>query len=306
MSVATIPRARIRSGLWDQFVEQQHDGWFFHTEGWIDYAMAYAPGSSDESVAFLRDGDIVAVLPSVRTTDGRWTFGGQPSVPLLTTDDAMVEHDMFAPGLKVAWRPGTDDDDVPVPTNGVLSRNETYVVDLWDGDEIAHWRRLRKSYRSLIHQAEGRCEISAISGPGDRTLAAVETIAQNLHIAAAGRRTRSQETWRLMAEWALAGRGLIVLAREQSTQTYIGFAYAIRWKEWSYWMSGATLQRNLQHALQWHMIKALMCDGETRYYEVGHAATHADVSDDKAKNIAWFKSGFGGTRWVVPMVEGQV
>ena len=299
-----VPRAALPRGAWDRFVLAHPEGWFFHSEAWLDYALAYAPGSRDASVAIVSGDEVEAVVPAVLATDGSPTYGGQPMAAPLLGDNIDMEWEMF-PSMRVAWRPGTDIDDITVPSTGTLQRDTTFVVDLWDGDEVAHWRRLRKSYRSLVHQAERDYDIVVASGISQNTQRLVYAVAQDLHVEAAGRRTRSAATWELMTQWASAGQGLVAVAQDRATQAYVGFAYAIRWKHWSYWMSGATLRRNLQHALQWHLMKALMCDGETRYYEIGHAADHAAPDDEKAKNIAFFKAGFGGQRWTVLSVDGS-
>lgn len=206
------------------------------------------------------------------------------------------------PQLRIAWRPGREADQ-EAQTLFTIRPYGTYVADLWDGDESDQWRRLRRSYRSLVHQAEKRYEIAVYSHCEAVRGAPLILRAQMLHRIVAGRQTRCDATWGYQTDWLNAGHGVLVLAIDQVMAEDVGFAYGVRYKDWAYWCSGATTRPNVQHALQWHLMRALRCDGRTRYYEFGWDVT--DKDDEKGRNIAFFKSGFGGTRWTFDVLEDE-
>ena len=104
-----------------------------------------------------------------------------------------------------------------------------------------------------------------------------------------------------MADWAVQGQGIIAIAVNRITSARDGFAYALRWKNWSYYGSGATLRPNLSHALIWHLMRALRCDGETRFFEVGYAAELG--ATEKQIGISQFKAGFGSVKMGRSVVE---
>lgn len=289
-------RAALDRGYWNLCVDADPNGWWFHRAEWLDYALAYTPGSIDHSHALLEKiseerSRATAIVPLVFGPDNKTpVYGGQVHpAPLTNDDDFTVVHD--AP---VVLRPGQDAPSY-LPDDVEFNEHHTNVVDLLDGDEAAHWARVRKSYHSLIRRAEREYDMT-VHSQANVSWALTEQ-ARLLHMAAAGRETRPMKTWVYMDEWMKTGHGVLALARSKATGQLRGFAYAIRYKEWSYWASGATLDKNLQHGLQWTMMNALRCDERTRYYEVGHDADEQD--GEKAQGIAFFKSGFGGTRWPV-------
>lgn len=283
-----IPRSEVRPLAWNNFVEAHPDGWWFHTDQWLEYALAYTPGSFDLSSAWVgADGSIESVFPLVVSPTGDYVNGGQ-----------MVAYPLGAHlpvplcSLGVAGRPGQSLD--------ATASFNTYVVDL--GLDLAEmWKRLRGSYKPLINKANRERSIQTFIGSGEpedgeRSAVLMQT-AQELHAAAAGRRTRSDETWRLQAEWLAHGTAALSIAYAATRP--VGFAYALNWKGWSYYASGASLEDSVQHALIWNLMIAIRAEGG-KHFEVGHSADAN--ADAKERNIAFFKSGFGGSEWPVAAV----
>lgn len=288
-----VRRSVVPREVWDTFVAQHPQGWFWHSSRWIDYALAYTPGASDQSGALVVGDEVAGLHAVVIAPDGHAVNGGQPSqLPLI---DNEYRFELTDAGIsQIAWRPGTTAEDayidIELPPGCVPDERRTYVVDL-GGDEADIWRRVRKSYRGLIRQAERACDIQVTDNP------AMIAHAQRIHLAAVGFATRSDLTWRYMGEWLEDGIGVLAVAKRHSDADWSGFGYAIRWKGWAYWASGRTLVPDLQHAIQWAMIRALRADGVTRRYELGWAARPED--DAKTKGISLFKAGFGGESWPV-------
>lgn len=304
-----VKRSDLPPGAWDAFCLEHIGAWWFSTSGWLDYSLAYAPGSEDRSVAAVDDaGRILGIRPQI-VKDGRLSHGGQDT-PVSLIDlslDAQAASEavscLFLDGPPVAGR-------LQGPVGLDSSGGETYVVDLLAGDEAALWSRVRRSYHSLVHAAERRYAISVLSGTGAGHI--IRTC-QRLHFAAAGRRTRSDATWDLMGDWLDDSVGIVAVAfdHEQLVPEMfgscdecfndiaewlpcVGFAYVLRWKNWAYYCSGATVRPNLSHALIWHLMKALRGDGSTRFFELGYAADPG--ASEKERGISHFKAAWGGVK----------
>lgn len=291
--MAIIDRADLPAGVWDAFVDAHPGGWFYHTSHWLDYSLAYTPGAVDQSFVVTSDGEaveIVALVPLI-TLDGNLVHGGQitPAPILKLTRSAAAAAmastesvERVGVPLPIQMRPGVVPQGQP-PQGTRLDTVGTYVIDVYQ-PEATLWRNLRKSYKSLIRKAERTYVIAAYGTPK-----AVQ-FAYGLHRKCAGRETRSSATWELMAAWATAGFAFTVVA-STTTLKPVAYAYIIKYKEWSYYASGASDEADVAHALQWHAIKTLKAGGYGAY-EIGAAAMPQSTTKDKG--IAHFKAGFGG------------
>lgn len=296
-----VPRSAVRDE-WDAFVQAHPDGWFWHRNEWIDYCLEYHPGAVDRSFAVQRDHteEVVTVVPLVQE-GAAFLMGGHPGAePLRCRVVSEVQVDMFV--SRVARAVGVTRwavrgcpqprEYVAPPGPGWQDRSwETFVVDLWRSEQEL-WANVRRSYHSLIRRAERDKEVGVYA-----TRAAVET-AHRVHTQAAGRETRSQATWDRMARWAESGNLLVALVLSEGKA--LGMAMAVRYKNASYYASGATLEPNLSHALVWRLATTLRYDG-LRWFEVGWGVRPGDTEKDR--NIAYFKKGMGGEAWVVPARE---
>mgnify|MGYP001561976968 FL=1 len=70
----------------------------------------------------------------------------------------------------------------------------------------------------------------------------------------------------------------------------IGFIYVVIYGEWAYYFSGASIEPNVMHALQWRMIQQLKALG-VETYELGW---QGEATDEKGQGIEMFRRGFGG------------
>lgn len=284
-------RADVTADAWNQFVADSPTGWFFHTTWWLDYAVAYTPGCVDHSFVVTADtGEVLALVPLLSHGD-QLVCGGQLlpaplSVRSLDVTDTAQSEALARLGrapFPVQLRPGIQPQQT-MPHGYRVETRQTYVLDL-SAPEAALWQGVRKSYKSLIHAAERKHQLAF--GTGE---AIVE--AQKIHRAQAGRQTRSDETWKLMADWVDLGYARLIFAFAQTGP--VGYAYVIWWKRWAYYGSAAYTVPNVSHALQWALIRHLKVDNVC-CYELGSAAQDGD--SEKAQGIAKFKGGFGGALW---------
>ena len=208
----------------------------------------------------------------------------------------MICPDLHAFWASDEWRAYEALHDGPPGTRSALLAAadwDTHVVDLRPS-EAELWRGVRRSYHSLIARHRAGVRVYG-AGQQDYPNRYPVDAAAAIHLEAAGRVTRPIGTWDLMAGWLASGDALCALAWVGDDVLPVGYAYAVRHAGWSYYLSGAAVRRDISHALVWGLMRALRCDGRTRWFEVGWAERPGD--GDKDRGIAMFKSGFGGERW---------
>jgi hypothetical protein len=324
MSFLAIPRAELADLRWNEFVSRHDAGWFWHRSEWIDYVLAYTPGSEDLSFAVVDDayGDFAvrAVVPLVQEGEtismggipcicplGAGSPDGQDLMALLHyQSDACLQTLMFH-GVRLMTQRAMP---LPLRTPAWPPRKwidrswQTFVVDLAASSKTL-WRDVRKSYHALINKRRADVIVTT-----DATHTLGMATAQELHRREAGHETRSFETWAMMTRWLHDGYAVLALILPPGTpatqvEAATGYAYALAWQHWAYYASGATLDKNTAHALQWRLLLALRSRG-ILHYELGWDVRPGEEADRKAVGIATFKGGFGGTRWVVHAADCPV
>ena len=121
-----------------------------------------------------------------------------------------------------------------------LAVHQAMVIRL-DSPLIEVFRDLRGSYRSLIHRANERYVV--YEAPWFAKYKA-------LHIAANGRQPRSDETYAIQEKWLADGRGMLVGIGPAAMDevSYRAFAYWIIYQGCAYYMSGPSIEPNVQQA----------------------------------------------------------
>ena len=165
------------------------------------------------------------------------------------------------------------------------------VVDLSDGKPGA-WRSVRRSYRSLISGMNRVASTRISTDPADLP------VLKGLHVAAAGRTTRSEETWRSQARAMEQGEAFLVLvSRRPGGGEDIGGALIYR-SVWQAEYAVGAYDRALQsanapvgHLAQWAAIEYLCEHTEVKSYVLGRFS-RPDEWRGKLGGINQFKSGF--------------
>jgi hypothetical protein len=180
----------------------------------------------------------------------------------------------------------------------------TQVIDL-SIEEPQLLRNMRKGHRADILRADKLMQ-SAVLNQDTITLEAFERY-RLLHHKAAGRVTRSLETFNMMHEWIQQGLAILSFATIKGRD--IGFALVSVYKDGAYYTSFcADPEYNdlpIGHILQWKTIQWLKRH-KCRQYEIGvqqyGSQPHSPISEKELK-IAFFKRGFGGS--TVPYWKGE-
>jgi len=175
---------------------------------------------------------------------------------------------------------------------------KTRVVDLQRPLEVLH-AEVRSSYRHLVNKwtKTPSQQVHLFTG-GDvastgHWMSPTERC-HRLHVFAAGRETRPQASWDVQDAWERCGIGVVALGVRLGPQDGgfqdLGFAYAVRTNSWAYYFSAASIEKNVNHALQWHLMMRLR-DLGVRWYELGW---QGQAETEKEKSIEFFRSGWGG------------
>jgi len=203
---------------------------------------------------------------------------------------------------------------VPLWGSTSLSQ-EAYEMTRPDGDAMrVRWSQIRSSYRSLIKQAARDYDI----GYGyDELWPHYESCHRQCST-----RSRPGGTYLYQFRWLRGGAGLVLAAfpkggaegamdnggrvtsplswsaagSSPAPSTTLSSSYVITYKGHGYYASGPSVQKNLQHALQWVAIQALSENGYNSY-ELGWLA------DD---GVGFFKSGFGGDVKNIDVLSGTI
>ena len=298
--MTSIVSRRETNGLdWNWFVDTHELGCWWQRQEWLDYCMAYDPTATDLSFAVVKDDRIVGICPALER-EGQVRMGDDPCAGLLVQSEycavllsAMQER---LAGLSCAWRwncyPFRSEMVTAVACLPHFTRSswQTSIVSL---DRPHRWKAIRKSYRSLIHKAQRDCDLEW----GTTYWPYYEACHRQT-----ATRPRSDATYRHQEQWVKDGFAQVFVAfpKDRTPDCPLAASLVIEYKGHGYYASGPSMQKNLQHALQWLAIESLTKRG-LRTYELGWIDRHG-----KDDSIGFFKRGFGGFLWTVDMVEGVI
>jgi hypothetical protein len=175
-----------------------------------------------------------------------------------------------------------------------LERNATessrwwQIVDLTK-PEAALWTDLRRRYKASINNSRRRMDVRVT-----RTREAFDAL-RSLHFKAAGRITRSDESWEL--QWKAIENGSNFLTTATADGVILSVLYYLTTKRDCYYGVGASdrdyFEIALSHAPMWEAIRHAKELGCLRFH-TGEQVWEADGATHKEAAIADFKRGFGG------------
>lgn len=266
-----VPRRTCPCAEWDAFVERNPLGWIWHLSPWLEYLEA--GGRRDDSVAVKREGHVLGIDPRL--------------MPVLETDPLPLPL-----GLAGGHATGEPARRRSLPAQERTPGGfETLVIDL-SRPMPDLWRDVRRSYHALIHRAAERYTVTWLPGfVGTGAMRLIYRRCVDLPQLA-------DDQWRCLDQ--LARSGLLRLGVALHKGETVGVTAVYLWKRWAYYGHGRSLETGVAHLLQWETIKMLKTEGWP-YYELGWMAHDGD--DEKARQIAHFKAGFGGEPWWIPVTE---
>lgn len=334
----TVPLTPEMQTDWEAACQTNEQAWFWHTATWLSYQLGYKPESRpvDRSFAVTEGNNILAVCPLIEETSDteeaavrEFTSGGAPGLaPAVETrgtpaqyraieklamqhiDELAAEYGIARCALRMSPLAGAPLNSSTPSWNRLMAYGyadrslNTQVIAV--GQPLESLRRdMSKGHRADVRRGLDRFSYQVYDS-SNVTPAIFESY-QRVHLAAAGRITRPQETFDLMFEWVRDGLGILVAAAEGERHT--SFVYVNIYKHGAYYSSSATLpifdRGPVGHVLQWTAIKWLHEHGYL-LYEIGwqqFGPQPHDSPSQKQINISRFKRNFGGV--TVPLFMGE-
>lgn len=329
----SVEFARCGQQVWDTVCEESEDAWFWHRWDWVRYAERYTAQGLIANLSFLVSdgGRPLAVVPCfAERRDSARVLGFNreqifwPAVVANAGDDrrqcardfvfsqlaklarqyelSRIEtiNPVLAPAFYRSTLPPTN---IPARYGYNTTLQDTQVIDLRLPQERL-WDNVRKGHKACIRAGGRMFEVRALGkNATDEDFRAY----QDMHALAAGRVTRSQDTFDMMRDWLRTGRALLMGAMYDGVCT--GFAYFIVSKRGGYYASACrhpNLPANtpVGHVLTWNAILTLQRQG-VEILEMGPQTYVATLgADAKAVGISHFKRGFGGT--AIPRYLGML
>ena len=292
-----------------------------YLSGVIDYQLAYWSGNgvaiTDLSLILFNDNRSCGVWPlSISSYPDGWRIGssgGAVEPPLFVAGlAARSSRALTARCLEVASQLARKQ---TIPTwesaqsfSGDLSLGEWHdramrygancrlqhemYVDL--SQEIGNIKsNFRKSYKALIGSGTRLWQISILDGEGR----GIWEEYRQLHIAVAGRVTRSQESWDRQYQAICDSQSFLVYLRDKETERIVGGGLFYITKDEGLYAVGAydrdLFDKPLGHAVQYRAIEEMKNRG-LRWYKLGSRPYLTDDPTPSKKElaIADFKQGF--------------
>ena len=314
-----IKKLSLGDTRWDKFCLESDDCWFYHTITWMKYTLEYGGEDSELLSFYIEDGnkDILAICPLIRYHN-KFVFSGSngpnpalknilsPNISKKLLRQIFTEIDSLASQYDIdecimSLTPLAKNHLSPFTYNYLMKYNfenislNSQIIGL-DTDKAHLWSDIKKSHRNEIKKGNELFDFIILEPYRDNFTFFREF--KNLHYLAAGRVTRSEETWNIQYEWIKKGFGVIILAYLEGKP--IGGIYTILYKNGAYYGISANHpdyeDRSISHSIQWKMIKWLRRN-RYRYYELGiqqFSDQQYDHPSQKDLDISLFKRHFGG------------
>ncbi len=160
----------------------------------------------------------------------------------------------------------------------------------------------RKSYKPLVNKALREWQIEVCDNDNDHIFEEFRL----LHLEAAGKQTRSRESWSIQKEQIKNKEAFLVTVRDK--EVLIGAGFFNYTRDMGMYSVAAykreLFDRPIGHAVQMIAIEKLKELGCSTYH-LGQKAT-VGISTDKELSISHFKEGFGGYVYAQPHLEVTV
>jgi hypothetical protein len=327
-----LPFSQIPRQDWDAACQESAGAWFTHTSGWIEYTANLRLGEKSQNLSFaVTDGRrLMALVPLIKENhQGRKhiSYAGFNTPfpaflgPLGDAERKALEKFTFEKILSLS---GVDywcfyvsslTDEVlnrslsvnPLPKHGYQDTTIATNILLLQAEEDALFRGFRKGCKSDIKTAQKRGYKVFIVDKTNYDARCFNSY-RAIHFEAAGRQTRSDESWEKQRSWLQEGTSLLGV-EEKDGQT-VSAAFVNTYKNRAYYQSCATLpsferEVGIGHAMQWEIIRHLKKNAFS-HYEIGwnyYPNISQEVADPKLLGISRFKGGFGAD--VLPLYRGE-
>lgn len=306
-AVGMISRAILGEKLWNSYVDQHPDGWWFHRWEWLDYCLAYKQGQ-DFSFALVNDRQEVCGVCPVVIEGRQFAMGGNPTVTVIFSEGMLQLHDQIAhhintiaamhgvgEGEMMNWitepKPGLC---IPEDILGPCASDASFkrrVIDL-SLPEAVRWKQVRKSSHQLIRQADKTLKLNYSEDPA-QSLSSFLSMHKDFY-----GMPRSAATYNFQQSWAELGVAKAYLAYNGYGLQMGGVLWYV-YKGIALYASGVYPQDNISHYLLWESMNDLAQQG-VKYADLGYQDRAKTVKEEQ---IEFFKRFAGGEDWPVPCIH---
>ena len=330
-----VDYSKIPSQEWDNFCKSSSTAWFWHTSTRINFVLNldFIGNSINRSFAIYRNATIVCIVPLIEVNTESLSYrelsygrGINTPYPAFSDDisgkaSKKLEKLIFEKILEidnVAYisffvQPLTDKVlskqiiTNPLTKFGFHDTTITTNILCLGKPENELFREIRKGHKSDIKRGIKNGYTVEVVNSNNFSIDKFNGY-REVHFQAAGRQTRSDETWDIMQDWVR--NDLAVLALCKKGESVLGATLVDTFKQKAYYHSQAILpeyqkEKGIGHLMQWEIIKYLTCHGFT-HYELGwnwYPNISQEVADQKLLGISRFKAGFGGEQY--PLFRGE-
>ena len=329
MALEKVDYSKIRELEWDEFCIQSHSAWFQHTTEWIKYTVEmYGKNNcKNESFAILEDNKILALAVAVISINkslgekdcSSLTMAGFPTVyPAFENSLSLKKFKTVEKYIMEKIFEIENINQYQIYISPLIQENlegnircnplnkfgfhdtsiSTNIIDISKGIEKL-FKNLYKGCRADVNHALKNENLSTSIIDRKNYEEEIFIEFKKIHLEAASRKTRSDNTWDIQKSWIK--KGLAILGVCQYKNKIISAVFINKYKNNCYYQVGATLpdyirMRGVGQLLQWMVIEYLI-QIKASYYEIGwnwYGNFTQEIADDKMLTISSFKRSFGG------------
>ena len=177
--------------------------------------------------------------------------------------------------------------------NAIVSTNFTRIINLNVGEDRLR-KNFRKSYRSLINQAERKITIKTLNSDN-----IVENDIKKLydfHQSIVGKKTRNWSSWSEQYKLVLDEKAVFFEAYAE--KKLIGFSFFLCFGKVLFYFSSAFSYESFgsSHSIILQAIKYAITK-KCNFFDIGQQVyqdNQNDLNSEKLQSISYFKRGFGG------------
>ncbi len=349
MNLEFIPRSENNREDWNNFCLQSHTAWFRHTTWFLDYILScrFDNKSKDLSFEVQLNGKLVAIVPvifqSLYPTRDKFEFAlydtnlpfaafinnykdFSPDTRKDVTKEICIEIERLAKANSVSYIRIFNDELTEETLSGQHNVNiypKYGYLDTTISANIIEFKKNTQEFKSeqelLSNVRHGHKADIKFAQKNKMTIEifnkdniSLEIFSKykKMHIIAAGRQTRPDNSWEKMYDWIKNGYSFLAFEKVPDHEEYISGALIITYQNKAYYGSAATLPefeggRAIGHILQWEIIKYLLNAGYS-YYDIGwnfYPAISQELGHEKEFRISLFKAGFGSVLYPVFRAE---
>ena len=323
--------------LIDNFLKESIFAWFQHSYDWIKYTVnMHKSNSIDLSFVVFQNNILVALVPLVKEPiknfedKNQLSMSGFPTVypailsSLSINNVRKLEKIIFKKIFKIIEEQDISYVNIYISplSDGILKGkinanpllkfgfNDTSIstnILMLNKDILEIFNSFSDTTKNKIRYAETN-KLHTTIFDQQNINSDIFNKYKNIHLDAAGRKTRPEKTWDIMYQWIKDGKSILAITFKDKKE--IAGQIINTFNKKAYFQSGATLPeystfKGTGHYAHWKIIQYLHSINFTNY-EIGwnwYNGISEEVADIKMQSISQFKRSFGAE--IYPVFRGE-